>query len=96
MEDNKTVIDMGPTGTKEEALKRKLNVVKSIAIESSKVIFEDKRIYQAAAGIGLWQGLKYRGSFKQGFKAGIATLGVMAGTNIIWNLVQSSDEIKNA
>ena len=96
MEDNKTVIDMGPTGTKEEVLRRKLNVIKSIAVDSSKIMLEDKRILQAAAGIGLWQGLKYRGSIKQGFKAGIATIGVMAGVNIIYNIVQSSDEIKNA
>jgi hypothetical protein len=96
MEDNKTVIDMDTTGTKEEALKRKLNVIKNIVLESGTVMLEDKRIYQAAAGIGLWQGLKYRGSFKQGLKAGIATIGVMAGANIIYNIVQSSDEIKNA
>ena len=97
MEDNKTVIDLETKGVKDvEALRRKINVIKEIAIDSSKVMLEDKRILQSAAVIGLWQGLKYRGSFGRGIKAGFATIGVMAGVNIIYNVIQSTDEIKNA
>lgn len=82
--------------TKEEILKRRVEVVKDIAVASALTQLQDPKTFQFAAAIGLWQGLKYRGSLKQGVKAGIAGLAVVTGCTVVVNLVQNMDDIKNA
>ena len=48
-----------------------------------------------AAMVGLGQGLKYNGNFKNGVKCGIATLLVLSGINGITNVVENYDKIKS-
>lgn len=81
---------------KVESLKRKWNVVKDIAVESATKQMADVKTFQYAAGVGLWQGLKYRGSVTQGLKAGVATIVVLNGVNIVSNLIRNADAIKKA
>lgn len=93
---NETIIDMETGGTKEEILKRRVAMVKEIAVASAMTQLQDARTFQFAAGIGLWQGLKYRGSLSQGLKAGVAGIAVITGCNVVVNLVNKIDDIKKA
>lgn len=77
-------------------LQRQATVIKEIALSSAKVILEDEKVYALAGTVGLVQGLKYNGSFKRGAKAGLATMGVMIGANIVRNIVSNIDVIKEA
>jgi hypothetical protein len=77
-------------------LQRQAKVIGSIAAQSARVILEDEKSYALAGTVGLIQGLKYNGSIKRGMKAGVATMSVMVGANIIQNLVHNIDVIKNA
>jgi hypothetical protein len=74
---------------------RKLNAIKDIALASAKIVLEDSKVYTIAGAVGLYQGLKYNGNVGRGMKAGVATIGVMIGANIVQNLVSNIDEIKN-
>lgn len=91
------VIEMKTGKAEEEALfMRRANVIKDIAKDSVIAQLQEVKTFQFAAGIGLWQGLKYRGSIKQGMKAGVAALVVVTGCNIVNNVIIHIDEIKNA
>ena len=79
-----------------EVLKRKLDVIKDIALDSTIIQLQDARTYQLSAGLGLYHGLKYRGSLKQGLKAGIATMVVMTGCNIVGNVLKNIDDVRKA
>lgn len=83
-------------GLKMDKYKGKVNLVGQIVKQSTRVMLEDGKTYSLAVGVGLVQGLKYNGSFKRGAKAGVATMGVMVGANIIQNIVINLDEIKKA
>jgi hypothetical protein len=96
MDNEKITIDMETKGTKDDVVTRRFGLVKEIAIKSAMTQLQDPRTYQFAAGIGLWQGLKYRGSLGQGLKAGLAGLIVVTGCNVVVNLVRNSDDIKDA
>jgi len=93
---NEKTIEMNTGGMKDEVLKRRFGKVKDIAIDSTMAQLQEPRTFQMAAGIGLWQGLKYRGNFGQGLKAGVATVAVMAGVNVVSNIIKHIDDIKNA
>lgn len=95
MEENKKVIDMFPDNKRIEDLKRKAKVIKDIAVDRSLAQLEDPRTLTIAGAAGLWQGLKYKGDLKLGFKAGLSTAGVMIGINVVNGLVQNVDKIKN-
>lgn len=97
--DNEKVIEMETVrtgGVKEDAFKRKLKVVKDIAIDSSLIQLRDVKTLQVAAVVGLWQGLKYRGNLKRGLNAGVATVAVITGCNVVNNLINHYDKIKDA
>jgi hypothetical protein len=79
-----------------EVLKRKLGVIGSIAKDSTVLLMEDKKTHAFAIGIGLMQGLKYRGSLKLGVKGGIAAYGALILANTIQNVVNNRDAIKKA
>jgi hypothetical protein len=96
MENNDKIINMEAVNKKEERLKRKFEVISDITVKSVKLQFQDIRTWQAAAAVGLVQGLKYRGNLGQGMKAGVATVGVLTGVNVISNLIKNSDNIKKA
>lgn len=96
MEEKKTIFDMKPEGTRGDEFKRKVNVIKEIAMESALAQLEDKRTLLIAGGIGLYQGLKYKGSLSLGMKAGIASLGVMVGITVANGLIEDIDKIKKA
>jgi hypothetical protein len=89
-------METGNKNREKEALKRKMELVKDIAVESASSQLADPRTYQFAAGIGLYQGLKYKGNLGQGLKAGLAGLLVVTGCNVVVNLVRKYDDIKNA
>lgn len=96
MENNENVINMGTGGTKEEVLKKRLGIVKTIAVDSTMAQLQEVKTWQLAAGVGLWQGLKYRGNLGQGLKAGLATVVVTTGVNIVSNVIKNIDNIKKA
>lgn len=79
-----------------DVFKRKAGVITDLVIGSVAAQLKDARTFQFAAGIGLYQGLKYRGNLGQGVKAGIAAVGVMTSCNIVSNLINHYDEIKKA
>jgi hypothetical protein len=96
--DDKKVIDVETKKRNEkiEVFKRRAEAVKDIAVESAIIQLQDVRTYQFAAGIGLYQGLKYRGNLGQGIKAGLASIVVFTGCSVVSNLVRNFDNIKNA
>ena len=95
MDKERIIIDQEPEKTKEDKLKKKMELVKKIAIKSTWNQLEQPDTYKWAAGIGLYQGLKYGGSVTRGLKGSFATVVVMTGANIINNLVKHKDDIKN-
>jgi hypothetical protein len=48
----------------------------------------------AAASVGLYQGLKYKGSIRTGMAGGVATLIVLAGAAGLYNVVDCWGDIK--
>lgn len=78
-----------------DKLKRKMKVIGEISYQTIISALEDPTIYASAASIGLYQGLKYNGSFKRGIKGGLGTAGVYIGVNIVRNIVVNRDVIKN-
>lgn len=96
MDDKEKIIDMDSKRNKDEKLKRQLGLIKNIVIDSSIAQLQDVRTFQWAAGIGLYQGLKYRGSLSAGMKAGIAGVAVITGCSAVNNIIRNLDNIKNA
>jgi hypothetical protein len=94
--DSEKVIDVNTGGAKDEVLKRRFGVIKDIVVGSTIAQLQEVRTWQVAAGVGLWQGLKYKGNLGQGLKAGVATVVVMAGVNAVSNAIKNIDDIKNA
>lgn len=89
------IIEMEIKRTKEEVLKRRFGRIKDIAVTTAKTQLQDARTYQIAAGVGLYQGLKYKGSLGLGFKASVATMAVMTGVNVFTNVAKNFDKIWN-
>lgn len=77
-------------------IKRKAKVIKDIAVMSVKGTLKDPWTYAAGGSIGLQQGLKYKGDFKAGGKAGLATVAVLAGVNVAGNIIGNMEVIKEA
>jgi exosortase/archaeosortase len=77
-------------------IQRQGTIIKEIVIGSAKLVLEDEKSYALAGTVGLIQGLKYNGSLNRGIKAGVATISVMVGANIIRNIVGNIEQIKNA
>lgn len=82
---------------KEEGkIKRKAKVIGEVVSMSINKTLNDPWTYAAVASVGLNQGLKYKGDFKAGGKAGLATLAVVAGIDVVGNLVINKEVIKEA
>lgn len=96
MENNDKIIEIGINKEKGNKLKRQAKMIGDMIILNTTILMEDKRTHAIAVGIGLMQGLKYRGSFKNGVKAGLATYGALIAAQTIQNVVQERDEIKKA
>jgi hypothetical protein len=94
--DKEKVVDMDAKRNREAKFKRQVELVKTIVVESAVAQMQDVRTFQWAAGIGLYQGLKYRGSLRAGMKAGIASVAVITGCNAVSNIIRNIDNIKNA
>ena len=77
-------------------IKRKAKVIKEIAAMGVKGTLKDPWTYAAGGSVGLQQGLKYRGDFKAGGKAGLATVAVLAGVDVAVNIIGNMDVIKEA
>ena len=81
---------------KEGSFIRKAELVKHTAVVSTKVLLTDPNVHALAVGVGLQQGLKYKGSFKSGVKAGLATYGATIVGWSIYNVANNIDVIKEA
>lgn len=77
-----------------EKLKRCSLKAADIAVSAAMKQMGDKATTQIAIGAGIMQGLKYRGNFKRGVKAGLVTYGVIAGANTVMNVASNWDLIK--
>ncbi len=86
----------GEKKEKKEKLKRQAKVLGGIVVDSVKAQLSTEGTYTTAAGIGLIQGFKYGGSLKRGVKAGAVVVGVLVGINVVGNVVEKWDYIKNA
>lgn len=80
---------------KMEVLIDKAKIVGDIAMDAAMKQIGDQKTITLALGVGLIQGLKYNGSLKRGIKAGLATMGVVAGANVVMNIAKNWDVIKN-
>ena len=80
----------------EGTIKRKAKVIGEVVSMSIKSTFNDPWTHVAVASVGLNQGLKYKGSFKAGGKAGLAAAAVIAGYELVGNLVINKEVIKDA
>lgn len=81
---------------KDSKIKRQAKVIGEVVKMSVKGTLNDPWTYAAGASVGLNQGLKYKGDFKAGGKAGLATVAVVAGVNVIGNMILNKDAIKEA
>ena len=80
----------------EGTIKRKAKVIGEVVNMSIKGTLNDPWTYAAGASVGLNQGLKYKGDFKAGGKAGLATVAVIAGVNVVGNIILNKEVIKEA
>lgn len=92
------VIDLNQerVAMKKERLGRKADKVKEIAKDSVIAVLRDENVHLISAGVGLMQGLKYSGNLKRGIKAGLATYGTIAASNIVYSIARRYDEIDRA
>ena len=81
---------------REGKIKRKAKVIGEVVSMSIKGTLNDSWTYAAGASVGLNQGLKYKGDFKAGTKAGLATVAVVAGVNVVGNIILNKEVIKEA
>ena len=72
----------------------KLNFIGHVFMYGAKAQLNQEWTIGMAAVIGLQQGLKYKGSIKQGVIGCTAVLGVMMAANGINNVVVNWDKIK--
>lgn len=94
MKKNSKVIYMN--NKRENKIKRKAKIIGDITKQSVIGTLQNEQTYIISAGVGLMQGLKYNGNFKRGLKAGLATTGVLVGTNVIRNIAINVDAIQDA
>jgi hypothetical protein len=59
-----------------------------------KQLTDDPTTWGAATVLGLHQGLKYKGDFRNGVMTGIAVLGVIGTVNGVRSIVKNLDYIK--
>lgn len=71
-----------------------INLVGRIFADGAKAQLNHGGIVKMAAFMGLAQGLKYKGSIRQGAIAGAATLGVMMAANGISTVIANWDRVK--
>ena len=81
---------------RDSKIKRQAKVIGEVVSMSVKGTLNDPWTYAAGASVGLNQGLKYKGDFKAGGKAGLATVAVVAGVNVVGNIILNKDVIKEA
>lgn len=81
---------------RDSKIKRQAKVVKAVVDMSVKGTLNSPWTYAAMASVGLNQGLKYKGDFKAGGKAGLATAAVVMGVNVVGNIIANKDIIKEA
>ena len=72
----------------------KANFVGTVFIGGVKEQLKQDWIWGTAASIGLYQGLKYSGSIKNGIAGGAATLIVLSGVNGFYNIAVNWGKIK--
>lgn len=73
----------------------KLKTVGGLFYYSAKKQLMQEDTILISAAVGLYQGLKYRGSFKNGIKGGLATLVTISAINGVLAVVEQKDKIKN-
>lgn len=74
----------------------KANFIGAIITGSAKKQLSEEWTWGAAVSVGIYQGLKYKGSIKNGLAAGAATLIAITGANCIYNIVAFWPKIKEA
>lgn len=77
-----------------EKLKRQGIKVADIAVTSAMNTIANNNSLKVSVGVGLMQGLKYRGNFKRGVKAGVTTMGVLVGIDVVTNVAGNWELIK--
>lgn len=81
---------------KVDALKRKGVKAIDIAVNSAMGTISHDGTFKLAATVGLVQGLKYSGNFNRGIKAGVTTMAVMVSIDVVRNVANNWEVIKNA
>jgi hypothetical protein len=74
----------------------KANFVGKVFMGGVKAQLKQEWTWGLAASVGLYQGLKYTGSIKNGISGGAAALIVMAGASGLCNVAENWDGIKRA
>lgn len=73
---------------------KKGNLIGKVFMDGVKVQLEQEWTWAAAATIGLYQGLKYKGNIKTGVAGGLAVLVVLSGASGVYNVVRNWSSIK--
>ena len=73
----------------------KAEFVGTVFVGGAKAQLEQKWTWGFAAVIGLSQGLKYKGDFKNGLACGAVVLGVISGINGVSEVVRNWNRIQN-
>lgn len=72
----------------------KAEFVGTIFVGGVKTQLKQEWVWGTAAILGLYQGLKYKGSIKDGIIGGVATLAVISAANGFYNIAAYWDRIK--
>lgn len=94
--EKRNIFNIEAETTRDEAFKRKAKIIGEIALGSAMLLMEDKKTHMFAIGVGLMQGLKYKGSLTNGIKGGLAGYGALIMANAIQNIVANRESIKDA
>jgi len=92
----KTVENIEVKNEKKGKFKRQVIVVGGIVKQGVKEQLTHKHMYSFAAGIGVAKGLQGQMDLKRGVKAGLTSVAVMTCTNVVMNIVDNIETIKNA
>ena len=80
--------------SKMETLQNKAKITGQLFINGFSHTFTQDENLQVAVGVGLYQGLKYNGSFKRGLKAASTTMAVIATVNGVLTVMSNVELIQ--
>lgn len=74
----------------------KVSCIATIVARSFVAEAADPNCMSLAAAVGLYQGLKYKGSIKSGVKGSLATIVVFGTVNAVTNVVDNWELVKES